>query len=190
MIIGITGLAGSGKDTCADALVERRGFCKISLAAPLKRVCEYVFGWDQERLNGPSERRNEPDPAWGGLTARYALQQLGTDWGRRMHPDVWVRRCLRDARLRLEPEEGDPRGAFPGVVIPDVRFENEAVAIRAAGGKIVRIVRPGAGLTGDAAAHSSEAGVPDELVDARILNTGTLERLQNAACELPDWLWL
>jgi hypothetical protein len=117
------------------------------------------------------------------------LQQLGTDWGRRMHPDVWVRRCLRDARSRLEPEEGDPRGAFPGVVIPDCRFPNEVAAVRKAGGRVVRIVRPGAGLDGDAAAHASEAHVDALDVDLDLPNNGELWMLQARAARLPEVLF-
>lgn len=175
MIIGLAGKAGSGKDTAADALVERRGFVKISLAGPLKRICAEVFGWDAARLYGPSELRNEPDPAWDGLTARYALQALGTDWGRRMHPDVWVRACLRQA------------ARHPAACVPDVRFANEADAIRKAGGKVVRITRPGAGLPGDAGAHASEQ--QDFEADLELPNTGALRLLQARACQLPGVLF-
>lgn len=38
MIIGITGVAGSGKDTAADYLVSKYGFTKVSFAAILKNM--------------------------------------------------------------------------------------------------------------------------------------------------------
>ncbi len=185
MIIVLTGLAGSGKDACADALVERRGFVKIGLTDPIKRICQDVFGWDRDRLWGPSARRNEPDPAWDGLTARRALQTLGTEWGRAMHPDVWVRACLKEARERLDWLVNGPAG----VVIPDVRFANEVAAIRAAGGKVVRIVRPGAGLDGAAGAHASETEISTLDVDLEIYNQFTLEDLQRTAATLPKVLF-
>lgn len=188
-IIGLTGTAGCGKSAAAAALVERAGFSERPLAAGIKRICAHVFGWDDARLNGPSENRNAPDPEWNGLTARYALQALGTEWGRRMHPDVWVRHALRYARLDLSTEEGRLGPTFRGVVIPDVRFSNEAAAIRAAGGKVVRITRPGAGLQGAAGAHASEAGIPDELVDLELPNTGPLWLLQARAVKLPAVLF-
>jgi hypothetical protein len=71
-------------------------------------------------------------------------------------------------------------GPMPGVVIPDVRFKNEVEAIRAAGGKLVRVVRPKAGLEGEAALHQSEremALMGDELFDLVIQNDSTLDDL-------------
>jgi hypothetical protein len=187
-IIGITGLAGSGKDTAAAVLVARFGFVKVSLADEIKRICARVFHWTPERLWGPSERRNEPDPSLGGLTARHALQQLGTEWGRAMHPDVWVNRVISDARrIAIEPvfynpEKGlvdwfgrDGRDIYRSVVIPDVRFLNEAAAITAVGGRIWRIDRPGAGLAGEAGKHSSEASIYDLPVNGALSNDGSLE---------------
>lgn len=181
MIIALTGTAGSGKSTAAAALVERRGFVEIALADPLKRICQDVFGWDRERLWGPSAKRNEPDPAWDGLTARHALQQIGTECFRSLHPDVWVRIALKHAG-----EHANCGCGARGVVIPDVRFANEAVAIRAAGGKVVRIVRAGAGLDGSAGAHASEAGIAALDVDLEIPNIGELWQLQARAAKLPD----
>jgi hypothetical protein len=189
VIIALCGLAGSGKDSAAAALVARRGFVKISLADPLKRICADVFGWDRDRLWGPSARRNEPDPAWDGLTARRALQTLGTEWGRALHPDVWVRAALRTVDDMLRARHQDGCGYYPGAVVPDVRFANEVAAIRAAGGKVVRIVRHGAGLDGDAGAHVSEAGIKALDVDLELPNNGPLWLLQARACKLPELLF-
>jgi hypothetical protein len=65
-----------------------------------------------------------------------------------------------------------------GVVIPDVRFSNELAAIRKAGGEVWRIIRPGAGLSGEAAHHASEHGIEDGDCDRIILNDGTLGDLR------------
>lgn len=62
------------------------------------------------------------------------------------------------------------------IVADDVRFAEEAAAIRALGGLVVRIERPGAGLDGAAAAHPSEAGGVGP-VDVVIVNDGDLPRL-------------
>jgi hypothetical protein len=64
-----------------------------------------------------------------------------------------------------------------------VRFLNEVQAIKQAGGKVIRISRPGAGLDGAGALHTSEteqAGLPDSMFDQVIQNTGTLEELRAA----------
>jgi hypothetical protein len=187
-IIGLSGLAGSGKDTAAAVLVERFGFVKISLADRIKRICADVFGWGPGRLWGPSEQRNAPDPDLGGLTARKALQHLGTEWGRAMYENIWVNRALGDARLVLNGADysaefgvHDYGGALlsvPGVVIPDVRFPNEVAAIHAVGGRVWLIARPGAGLEGAAGAHASETGIDSLKVDGTIRNDRSLEDFQ------------
>lgn len=129
IIIGVAGLAGSGKSTIAAMLQRGYGFSVESLADPIKAICAATFGWSQDVLYGPSSMREQPDPAWDGLTPRKALQLLGTEWGRACHQDVWVRTLLRELA-----EPGAPRR----VVIPDVRFQNEVDAIVAAGGTVVR----------------------------------------------------
>jgi len=81
MIIGVAGLAGSGKDTVADHLVEYHGFVKVALADPLKRICREVFDFSEEQLWGPSEKRNEPDkryPRPVGYT--YPVAPAGAMW--------------------------------------------------------------------------------------------------------------
>ena len=70
------------------------------------------------------------------------------------------------------------------VSVPDVRFKNEMRIIREAGGKLLRVRRPGAGLKGATGLHPSEAeqaSIPDEEFDAVIENTGTLEELRRNA---------
>jgi len=52
MILGVTGLIGSGKDTIADYLVTTHGFKRVSFAASLKDAVSTVFGWDREMLEG------------------------------------------------------------------------------------------------------------------------------------------
>jgi hypothetical protein len=67
MIIGISGVAGSGKDTVADFIVKERKGCKISFADPLKRFCGAVFEWSEEQLWGPSDKRNAIDNRYTDL---------------------------------------------------------------------------------------------------------------------------
>lgn len=217
-LIGVCGMAGSGKDTFADFLVRDHGWVKIALADPLKRFCQEVFDFSDEQLWGPSEKRNAPDRRYviskgyeevvkrfeatgdleraasyaeqAYLTPRYALQQLGTEWGRRCYPDVWVKLALRNARDLLRPVDDSGLNGFgniQGVVISDVRFKNEVAAIQDAGGTVVRLLR-GAPLPGEAGRHQSETEVqeiPDSLFDHVIDNREfTLEELRQAAGRL------
>lgn len=61
MIVGLSGQAGSGKDTVADFLVEHHGFVKIALADPIKRAAMEWWDFTEEQLWGPSSERNKPD---------------------------------------------------------------------------------------------------------------------------------
>lgn len=169
MLIGLTGLAGSGKDSVADALESNRGFVRVGFADPMKHFLADILGWDRQVLWGPSELRNWRDPATG-RTVREALHSLGTAWGRDMvHPDIWVRYLLRRV--------GEAGG---NVVVSDVRMSNEAAAMRRAGAVMVRIVRPG--LT--PLNHITEQHADTIDVDRVILNNSTLDVLRAKAVAL------
>ena len=141
MIIGITGLISSGKDTAADYLIRFHGFKKLSYAGPLKDCVSAIFGWDREMLEGTTqssrEWREEVDEWWAKrlnmphLTPRWVLQYWGTEVGRRsFHNDIWV-----------SAVENQLRKIQDDVVITDCRFENEVDAIKNAGGTTLRVCR-------------------------------------------------
>lgn len=77
-IVGITGQAGSGKDTVADRLVKEHGFQKVALADPIKRFGYHVFGFSEEQLWGPSDKRNEMDPRFTLCEIRSANVDFGS----------------------------------------------------------------------------------------------------------------
>lgn len=173
-LIALAGRAGAGKNTVATML----GGHEISFAEPLKRFCQEVFAFSDAQVWGPSECRNAPDeryPRPGGyLTPRYALQTLGTNWGRDCYQDIWADLGVRRAVAHPAPL----------VVITDCRFVNEAKAVLRAGGEVWRVVRPGAGLAGAAGLHPSEAEQESaeflSLVTRTIQNAGSLENLTQA----------
>jgi hypothetical protein len=140
-IIGICGFIGSGKDTAADYLVNFHEFRRDSFAATLKDAVAAVFSWDRELLEGRTkaarEWREQIDPWWAerlnmpNLTPRWVLQWWGTEVCRRsFHDDIWI--ASLEARLR---------NAKDNIVISDCRFPNEIIAIKNAGGKVIRVVR-------------------------------------------------
>ena len=100
-------------------------------------------------------------------SSRFVLQTLGTEWGRNyIADDIWVR-CLR---ARAEQ--------FDRIVVDDVRFENEAQAIKDMGGEMWMIKRPSVVNDFD---HPSEGALDNwDGFDHFISNHGTLEEFRHA----------
>lgn len=163
-LIGLTGKAGAGKDTVADYLWERDGFIKIAFADALRAAGTHIFGLG---LGSFIDRDlKEAEVEYWGMSPRRMLQLLGTEATKPVFgDDIWLKRWnLSYQAVR----DTDP------VVVPDVRFDVEAAAIRSLGGVIVHIVRPGASLAGEAAQHASEAGVWPEDGDIYLMNDGSI----------------
>jgi len=160
-VIGLLGNAGAGKTTAANHLVARYKYVRRPFARPLKQMLLAV-GLSQEHTDGAL--KNEPCDLLCGTTPRHALQTLGTDWGRDMiSPDLWVTLWLADATRTPMP-----------VVADDVRFQNEADAIRSLGGIVVKIDRPSVGRTSD---HASETEMDTIRCDRLVRNLGDLDDL-------------
>lgn len=156
-IVGISGRKGSGKTTLAQHLVlyapvgvARR----VSFADPIRAMLS-ALGVPDIYYN----MKDEPVPELCGVSTRRAMQSLGTEWGRGMiHTELWVRAAMRRAMRQRDVDL---------VVFDDVRFDNEARAIREQGGIVIRVVRPGVVNTDT---HASEAGVSDCYVDHDVCN--------------------
>lgn len=64
-VIGICGLAGSGKDTVANHISKDYGYIQVALADPFKRLMHTVFNFSEEQLWGASKHRNaKAVPDW------------------------------------------------------------------------------------------------------------------------------
>ena len=167
MIIGLCGLAGSGKDTVAKILRDRRGFASVSFAAPIYRAVAAITGLSVEELQ--DRRVKEAKLPWLDASPRTLLQTLGTEWGRDIvDTDIWIKLAMREA------------AGLRRAVLTDVRFANEARAVKDDGGVVWRVTRPAVVLDGEAAQHSSEAGLPDWLIDDVIDNDAGLDALAGA----------
>lgn len=186
-LVGLIGKKRVGKDTFAAVLVEEFGFARVAFADPLKEMALTVdpiidvgAGWDDEgHLYSLSDLVEAHSWEYVKDTypgARRLLQRLG-DGVRQFEPEFWVwagMRSVHDLRGAREQYVRQPRP----VVITDVRYPNEADAIRDAGGILVRIVRPG---VDDGDTHASETALDDYPADTILSNKGSLEMLTWAA---------
>jgi hypothetical protein len=169
-----------GKDEAARMVQQRMTAhgvqCRLdSFAHSIKDgIGRGVFGFTQEQLYG--DLKTEVDPFWG-ITPRDVFQRFGTEV---MHTqfgkDIWVKTLLR--RASAEPEVA--------VIVSDMRFMHEAIALRELGGTLIRIDRDVEHMPGEDD-HPSETSLDNfEGWNAIIDNNGTLEELSEAIYELVD----
>jgi len=146
-IIGLTGPAGSGKSTVAAILRQNHGFTEESFAQPIRDFIHGLIAPETPCSEMMREQKESPHPLLYGKSPRYAMQTLGTEWGRNLiHPDFWITLLERDLR--------DCADILPRVVISDVRFHNEASWIRERG-ELWHLTRPGLPVN----SHASESGI-------------------------------
>jgi hypothetical protein len=200
MIIGINGYSGSGKDTvgtiiqylnckepqtsiekiCANYseyeywLDEQSDWEIRKFAGKLKDIAEHLTGIHIDKFEDQEFKKTNLGPEWDyqidefntptKMTVRDFLQKLGTDAMRMgLHDNVWVNALMADYDEELN------------WIITDVRFENEAQAIKDRDGIIIRVDRPGVSPIND---HPSEIGLDDWKFDYRIANVSDIFALK------------
>jgi len=173
MIIGLKGLAGSGKDTVGNYIQSSYGFRKIAFADPLKEIVSIVSNWPIEMVRGETPtyrelRETEIHPDFG-ITCRKMLQCIGTDLFRdKFDPETWIKITRNRIQDSLNNKEN--------IVITDVRFENECEMIQKLGGYIWHIERNSNFLDDSTKNHVSEKQF-ETLGEISIKNNGTLQEL-------------
>lgn len=128
-VIGLVGLAKSGKSEVAKLLMAR-GYRRAPFARPLKDMLRSL-GLSEDQVDG--DLKEIPVDELFGLTPRHLMRTIGTEWGRSQHTDFWV------AVWRMR----NLTGSHEMIVADDVRFPNEVAAIHALGGEVWHIDRPG-----------------------------------------------
>lgn len=186
MIYGITGLAGSGKDTVAEMLkdiLEQNGTNtkRYSLADPLKRGCAELFGIPLDDFYD-RDKKEEVHPLWG-KSPRELLIMVGTDHLRdHFDPDIWLKRAT------ITVDQNKQEGVV--TIIPDVRFDNEAEFVMNEGGIMIQVMRDEELRDAPTIAHKSEAGV--NMTSAFVIdNNGTITDLFNKVsilANIPDYV--
>lgn len=168
-LIALTGHAGVGKDTVADLLVAHARFRKLAFADALRGEISHAFDLSLDDLTNPNlknvptvalrmrlaprdflaavvlslsaaapDHRTPLSDAWldEPRSPRQIMQWWGTEYRRAQSPSYWTQQII--GRLAYYRREGESR-----FVVTDVRFDNEAHALRTAGAVLWQLVRPG-----------------------------------------------
>jgi len=212
LIIGLTGHAKSGKDTLAGALWTYTAESNLHNGKPTAghklafadgiRETGTIFGFTEEQLTNQELKETFVHPVWN-ITPRVFMQRVGSEMFRNhLDKDCWVKlvmekirkiiswcpRPVEDFQLGLGAAKiTEPRTyARNFILVTDVRFPNEAQAIKDAGGIIVRVTRPTNDDSGEAdwKKHESEAFIDEMKVNLDICNSGTLEDFKKHAPEM------
>ena len=145
-IIAIAGPAGSGKDTAANFINRQNNlYCKYRFADPIKRTIKTLFDFTEEQIED-RHLKEQIDLRWG-FSPREAMQRFGTEFGRDLKDDIW----LKFAERALH-KNGN-------LVIGDCRFENEAEWVRNNGGQIIQIYPSPSASIASVPFHRSEGGI-------------------------------
>jgi hypothetical protein len=166
LLIGLTGRAGSGKDSTAAYLCQRYGFLQASFAESLRDMAAHLFdavSVDYAHLFEHS-LKGQPIAELHGASGRQILQTLG-DWGRALHPDWWITIMAR----RLGLEGGNCAPVHDRILISDVRLPNEAAWLAARGGLLLRLHREQASPV---RAHITEQHVDELPANIELANNG------------------
>lgn len=202
MIIGISGKKNSGKDLAGEIIREfDQSYRVVKYADKLKDIVCLLIGCTREQLEDRDFKESPLGEEWWiiecmfkensgvvkkilpykdrdsivsgkydnimsfetiKVTPRWLLQYIGTECFRQIiHPNTWVNATYAGIN------DGD------NVVITDVRFPNEADAVKEHGGIVIRISRPVTDKVSDN--HVSETALDNYDFDYIINNDGSID---------------
>ena len=169
LLIGLCGKKGSGKTYIANHFAKQYDAKVCRFADTLKSMMR-AMGFSERQITGDLKER--PCDLLDGKTPRYAMQTLGTEWGRDLiHKDIWVNIAINKAL-----------GFDEVAIFDDVRFPNEIEAIHRNGGVVAWVDRDSIYKGEDD--HPSEVSVSP--ADCDIFLDNTVDT--NIVCEnLEGW---
>lgn len=171
MILALSGKVGSGKDTVSDLTIKLTPNIQwrvIKFADKLKQITSLVTNTsvdDQYTQDG----KNQTPAGWDVTNGE--IQQLIGSKLREIKSDVWINAAIND----VKPNEN--------VIISDLRYRDEAIAIKERGGILIRINGDPANVRKNSTRnlnHQSEIDLDDFADwDFVINNNSSLTELEN-----------
>lgn len=144
MLIGLSGLIGSGKNTAARLIQQEfpeYDFQTLSFAKTLKDAVSVMFGWERSLLEGDTNEsrlfRTTEDKFWSKklgfkVTPRLILQKFGNDAKNYFCEDFWVASGVQ----RLVEQNNDKN-----YIVTDVRYQDEIAFLKAENAVLFEIER-------------------------------------------------
>lgn len=176
VLIGLSGLAGAGKDTVRNILQDM-GYTGFAFADPIRGMLRELVtssGIDDKFMDDRALKESIIPEL--GVSYRHMAQTLGTEWGRSLAPDFWLR--IADAYMGEQIDLGGTH-----FCVSDVRFANEAQWVRDYGGVVWHITRPDCQPVRP---HVSEDQARYWVVDHQIHNDGSIGDLHRAVVRALD----
>ena len=160
-----------------------------AFATALKELAIGLFDMNRDLVYGTDEQKNRlTQYKWedmpvkvkgksGFMTGREFIQYFGTELCRKIYPNIWTDRTMKD----IQAEDSNL------AIISDARFANEVEAVQAAGGKVIRLTRS---IGEDH--HESELALDDYKGFDAVIDTQNLnieESCQELIKIIEGWDW-
>lgn len=173
--VGLHGHSGVGKDLAARSMAEY-GYRRFAFADQIRRYLEHtnprvagslrvadlvdLYGWDVAKRHRAY-----------GAEVRRLMQKTGETLTGMFGESVLIGSLEHAINTTVISDQ--PRG----IVIADVRLPIEAEWVHSKGGVVYKLTRPGSTPVND---HVTERALPDDLVDAVIVNDGSVDDLASS----------
>jgi dephospho-CoA kinase len=168
--IALTGKMRSGKDLCGSHLYINYGFDRVAFGDALKKNAHATFPWVSE------------------FSKPRALYQAYGQLMRQIEPDVWIKHAEQAVKGAIDFRVNTGAEQI-GIVLTDVRQQNEVDWCRANGFTLIRVTAPDEDRIARAIAagddfdekdlsHETELAIDGFAVDYEIHNDGSVDELK------------
>ena len=209
MIVCLSGVKRSGKDSAANVLVKEYNFQSIALADPIRELCSKVFDIPVSTFLSDElkEKPFETSMSLNCVQISNIAEIVQNNWGFNISPDIEMkmfelagielkhpRHILQivgtevirnniDKDIFLKLAEKRIQSADSNVVITDCRFANERAFFKEKGALLCLVKRPSLAVATDTHSSENELGT-DEDYDIIMNNDGSLSRFQ---IDIAEW---